>query len=174
MIRQRALLTGAITGLAYASLLFMTWKSGVSELADFLTLYTYTPIIFLVIGGTAWWLAVKSGREVSFKEVLQFCLLAYLVYELAYAAANYGLFGKLDPKLNNELVEHLMETTRKKLESNGAGKDQKEAVEDLANAGREPLTLMQTVIGLGQNMLIDFLKSLFIATITKQNIFQKA
>lgn len=174
MIRQRALLTGAITGIAYAAILLITWKSGVPVLADFLTLYTYTPIIFLAIGGTAWWLAVKSGQDFSFREILQFCLLSYLVYELAYAAANFSLFGILDKKLNNELVEHLLETTRKKLESNGAGKDQKEAVEDLANAGRAPLTLMQTIIGLGQNMLIDFLKSLFIATITKQNIFQKA
>lgn len=174
MIRQRALLTGAAAGLAYAITLFVTWKSGVPVLANFLTFYTYTPIILLAIGGTAWWLAVKSGMELSFRDVLQFCLLAYLVYELAYAVSNYSLFAKLDPQLNSELVDHLLETTRKKLESNGAGKDQKEAVEDLANAGRAPLTLMQTLIGLGQNMLIDFLKSLFIATITKQNIFQKA
>ncbi|MBZ5856229.1 DUF4199 family protein [Flavihumibacter profundi] len=173
MIRKLSLLTGAAAGFLYAAVLFITWKSGISALANFLTFYTWTPIILLIIGGTAWWLKNRSGILTGFKAILQYALLAYLVFEIIYAAANYGLFGVLDKQLNDQLVQHLLDSTREKLQRGGAGKDQIASVEDLANAGRLPLTIKQTIIGLGQNMLIDFLKCLFIATITKQNITPK-
>lgn len=168
MTRKLSLITGATAGLLYAALLFTTWRAGIGAMATFLTIYTYMPAVLLIIGGGAWWLKTNLPEEPDFKTILQYAVLAYLVFELIYAAANYSLFGVLDKTLNNELVEHLLTTTRAKLANGGAGKDQIEAVEEMADAGRLPLTLKQTAIGLGQNMLVDFLKSLFIATITKQ------
>ncbi|ULQ53907.1 DUF4199 family protein [Flavihumibacter fluvii] len=168
MTKKLSLITGATAGLLYAAILFATWRAGIATMASFLTIYTYLPAVLFIIGAGAWWLKTNLPEEPDFKTFLQYALLAYLVFELLYAAANYSLFGVLDKSLNNKLVEHLLATTRTKLLNGGAGKDQLEAVEDLANTGRLPLTLKQTAIGLGQNLVIDFLKSLFIATITKQ------
>jgi hypothetical protein len=173
MMVKMALITGTTAGLLYASLLFITRSYGVAALASFLTIYAWLPAVFLLIGAGAWWLKIKLLPPPDFKTLLQYGLLAYLIFELLYAAANYGLFGLSDLKLNDQLVQHLLDVTTAKLLKGGAGKDQLNAVRELADAGRSPLTLKQTVIGLGQNMLIDFLKCLLIATITKQNIIRK-
>jgi hypothetical protein len=174
MTRKISLITGATAGLLYSALLIICWKSGIESLATFLTVYAWLPAVLLIIGAGAWWLRNNAPDLPDFKSTLQYALLAYLVFELFYAASNFTLFGVLDKKLNDQLVQHLLDSTKAKLLNGGAGKDQIDAVEDLANAGRLPLTLKQTAIGLGQNMLIDFLKSLFIATITTQNFTRKA
>jgi len=173
MTRNLSLITGATAGLLYVVLLFICWKSGMAALASFLTIYTWVPAVLLIIGFGAWWLHSQDTVSTDFKAILQYALLAYLVFELIYAASNYSLFGLLDKKLNDQLVQYLLDSTKARLEKGGAGKDQITAVEDLADAGRLPLTIKQTAIGLGQNLLIDFLKSLFIATITKQNFIRK-
>lgn len=174
MTRKLSLITGATAGFLYSALLFICWKSGINAVASFLTIYAWLPAVIAIIGAGAWWLNSNNPNATDFKSILQYALLAYLVFELFYAASNYSLFGILDKKLNDQLVQHLLDSTKEKLLKGGAGKDQINAVEDLADAGRMPLTLKQTAIGLGQNMLIDFLKSLFIATITKQYIIRKA
>jgi hypothetical protein len=174
MTRKLSLITGATAGLLYSALLFICWKSGIGSLATFLTVYAWLPAVLLIIGAGAWWLNSRNPNAYDFKSILQYAILAYLIFEMLYAASNYSLFGILDKKLNDQLVQHLLNSTKEKLLNGGAGKDQINAVEDLADAGRMPLTLKQTALGLGQNMLIDFLKSLFIATITKQFIMRKA
>ena len=173
MTKMLSLLTGSIAGLLYAACLFISWKGGINALAGFLSFYTWAPIIVLIIGGGAWWFISRNKLSPEFSLVLQYALLAYLVFELWYAASNFSLFGWLDKELNNQLVQHLLDSTKSRLQNGGAGKDQLRTIEELAESGRSPLTIRQTAIGLGQNLLMDFLKCLFIATITKQKFTRK-
>jgi hypothetical protein len=174
MIRKLSLITGAAAGLLYTLLLFITWKSGVPALAAFLTYYTWTPVVFLIVLGGAWWIKNRIEPLADLKKVLQYALLAYLIYECLYAVSNYGLFGVLDKKLNDQLVQHLWDGDKAKMVEQGSSKERIDAAAELADSARAPLTPKMVVQGFGQNMLLDFIKCLFIATITKQTNQQKA
>lgn len=173
MIRKFSLIIGVVAGLLYLTGLFVSYSMGVPSLGDFLTWYTWLPVIFLLVLGGAWFLRTQSAEPLDLKPMLQYALLAYLIYELIYAGANYYLFAVKDRGLNDRLVEHLLKNSTAKMLEKGAGKDQIEAASDMADSARAPLTFMQLLIGFGQNMILHFIKSIIIATITKQTITKK-
>lgn len=173
MIRKFSLIIGVVAGLLYIAGLFVSYSMGVPSLAGFLTWYTWLPVIFLLVLGGAWWLRTKSEEAPDFKPMLQYALLAYLIYELIYGGATYYLFAVKDRELNDRLVEHLLKNSTAQMLEKGAGKDQIEAARELADSARAPLTFMQLLIGFGQNMILHFIKSIIIATITKQTITKK-
>ncbi|MBC6489437.1 DUF4199 domain-containing protein [Flavihumibacter stibioxidans] len=174
MIRNFSLIIGVVAGLLYTAGLFVSYSMGVPSLGDFLTWYTWLPVVFLLVLGGAWWLRTQSAEAPDFKPMLQYALLAYLIYELIYGGVTYYLFAVKDRGLNDRLVEHLLKNSTEKMLEKGAGKDQIEAATEMADSHRAPLTFMQLLIGFGQNMILHFIKSIIIATITKQTITKKS
>lgn len=174
MIRRIALLAGLSAGLIYAAGLFISYRSGISAMAGFLNAYTWIPIALLLVGAGACWLRINVIPVPGLKELLQYAFLAYFIYELCYASATYGLFGWFDPTANDQLVQHLLMETKQKLGDNSSGSQRMEAIKALADTTKGPLTIDQTIKGMAQQLILDFLKSLFIATITKQIIQPKA
>ncbi|KIC93856.1 DUF4199 domain-containing protein [Flavihumibacter solisilvae] len=173
MNKKIALITGSGAGLLYAIALFIFWKLGMGALAGFMTWYTYLPLIFLIIAGGAVWLRYNS-ITFDFKTALQYAVLAYFIFELLYAVANYSLFALVDREANSLVIQQLLDESVKKMKSAGANEDKINAAKAQAESMKGPLTFSQVLLGFGQNMILNFIKSIFIATITKQTKSTKA
>ena len=174
MIRKTSLIVGLLAGFLFVAGLMISYEMGIASLGSFLTWYTWLPVIFIVVLAGAWYIRTRSAEPLDLKPMLQYALLAYFLYELIYAGANYYLFAFKDRELNNKLVEYLWQNSAKQMAEKGAGKDQIEAAAELANSARVPLTFMQILIGFGQNMILHFIKSVIIATITKQKTHKQS
>ena len=173
MNKKLALITGSAAGLLYTVALFISWKLGIGSLAVFMTWYTYLPLIFLIIAGGAVWLRYNS-TTFDFKTALQYAVLAYFIFELLYAAANYGLFALVDKEANSLVIQQLLDESVRKMKATGVNEDKISAAKTQAESMKGPLTFSQVLLGFGQNMILNFIKSIFIATITKQTQSTKA
>ncbi|ULQ57552.1 DUF4199 domain-containing protein [Flavihumibacter rivuli] len=170
MPKKLSVWVGLSAGLLYTLCLFITWKVGIESMAAFLTWYAYLPVIFVLVLGVAWWYRYSSGAFLELKTVIQYALLAYFIYEMVYAVSNYVLYGLLDKDLNANLVETLFRQSETEMRAKG-GENIEARIEEarkLAESAKKPLTLVQVLIGSGQNLILHFIKSVIIATIIKQ------
>ena len=79
----------------------------------------------------------------------------------------------MDPEANDAVMKYLYAQTEQKLKDGQGGKEKLEAIKKMADSVKGPITYTQVLIGMGQQLIVDFIKSLFIATITKQTIQPK-
>ncbi|GAO45313.1 DUF4199 domain-containing protein [Flavihumibacter petaseus] len=173
MIRRVALITGVSLGLLYGIVLFATYQAGIPVMASFLNIYTWFPLIIVPVGAVAWWLRRNLVPVPDLKELLQYAFLAYVVYEVLYAMCTYGLFGLYDRTANDQLIRHLLAQTEAKMAGQQVPKEKLDEIRKLAGSEKGPLTIRKVLLGFGTNLVLDFIKSLFIATITKQTVHPK-
>ncbi len=169
-----SLLTGGIAGLLYAALLVITYRLGIPAMANFLNLFTWTPLVLIPVAAGAWWLRKNEVPAPDFRALMKYALLAYLVFELIYAVATYGLFSWHDPAANDKLLQHLLDEKLRQLADQKADPSRIKAIEEMADSAKGTVGLKQVVLGFGQNLILDFFKSLLIASITKQTVQPKA
>jgi len=167
-IRQ-SVIVGVIAGLIFAGFSFGTYYSGIPSFAGFTLVYTWIPVImvlFLIFGFN---LRKKMGGFIGFKEVLQYALVAYLVYEIIYAIVTYILFVVIDPLLTQKLLDAIMKTTTDWMKSLGA--PQAKIDEAIANANKQKVQTGTGNIlkGIAWSLIWDFVKSLLIAWIVKKD-----
>lgn len=170
MTVKLSLITGLAAGILYAAGLFISYQSGTAALSGFLSAYAMLPLVLLVIGAGAVWLRRRQQPEADMKELLKYAFLAYFIFELCYAFANLGLFRWIDPTANDQVLQYLLSETERKMKNGQGSAEKLEEIKKMAAAASGPMAYTQVLIGLGQQLIVDFIKSLFIATITKRTI----
>lgn len=168
MINKFALLTGAIAGTLFAASLFISWQMGINSLAGFHKMYAFLPAIFLIVLAAAWWLQQRQGWQLEMKHIIRFSFLSYIVFEVFYFFANYLLFDIIDPSAYPRLVDTLNQQDVAKLRAEGAPEDKIEETIRMGEYAKESLGFGQRMIGIGQALILDFIKSVIIGTIIKQ------
>lgn len=173
MIVRLALYIGAAAGLLYTAALFLSYRSGISALSGFLSGYALLPVVLLLVGAGAIWLRKNERPVPEVRDLIKYAFLAYAIFEVIYAIANLTLFRWVAPTANDEVLQFLLASTEKKFRDGGGSQEKLDEIRKMADSAKGPMSYTQVLIGMGQQLIVDFLKSLFIATITKQTIQPK-
>jgi hypothetical protein len=156
-------------GLLFAAICFACWKGGDSSFANFLFWYRFLPVILILFLIGAFQRRKQLGGYLTFKEALAFAFLAYVVYEIFYAAVTVLLFNIVDPHLQERLVPYILSRTRESLEKmQTPTSDMSRMLEDAKKDFQGTFTPRQIILGFGMSVVYDFAKSVIIALITQR------
>jgi len=167
-IYSSALLTGGILGLLFTGLLFFFWNLGIDEMVAFHKYYAVLPVIFIGVLGAAYLLEHRTNWSIDWKLIIRFALLSYIVFEIFYAIANYLLFDIVDPSAYLRMVDTLNKEDVERLKAGNAPKERIEELIKMGEYAKQSITWVQRLVGIGQNLILDFIKSFLIGFIIKQ------
>jgi hypothetical protein len=160
---------GITGGLIFALLAFACWAGGVDLFANFLMIYTWVPVILVLVLIGAFRRRKQLGGYMSFKEALVFAFLAYVIYEVFYALVTIILFRVIDPNLQQKVFSHTKETMQRILENIGAPQSKiDDTLDEVEKSSSETYTIKQIVLGFGTSLIYDFIKSIIIAAVTQK------
>jgi hypothetical protein len=165
---RQSLIAGITSGLIFSVFSFGTYYSGINSFFSFSIIYKFLPVVAIMVIIFGFNLRKRLGGFISFKEALQFALVSYLVYEIFAAIVTYLLFVVIDPQLTQKLKEAGTEFSMKILKSAGAPREEMDKT--LANMKKQQETTgyKNIWLGLGTNLVLDFIISMLVAVIVKK------
>lgn len=163
-----ALLTGGLLGALFTIGLFVSWKIGIDAMVAFHKYYALLPLVFLATLGSAYWLQHREAWTIDWKQIIRFALLSYVIFEVFYAVANYLLFDIVDPGAYLRMVDTLNKEDVERLKLANAPDEKIQELIKMGEYAKQPITWVQRMVGIGQNLIMDFIKSFLIGFIIKQ------
>lgn len=162
------IILGIFFTIVYGAVSLVTWHQGVVTYVSFLPWmkFGWETLVFLILIGVG--LASRKG-PLGFKSALKYAFVAYLIYEAGYAFSNILIYNILQKDFNHlETVESLTRLVQQS-ERLGAPVDQvKDSLSKELAHPSGPLTFLQLLLGLGQSILFDFVKSMLIAVVIQK------
>jgi hypothetical protein len=128
----------------------------------------FIPYIIILLLFGALTLRKKRGNYLTLKEGLQFAFLAYIIAELMSAAGTYILYNVTDPELTRKSLALGEERTREMLEKLNTPKNEIDQEIAKIRKGSQTTGLKQIIMGMGYELIFDFLKSMIIAFLMKR------
>jgi hypothetical protein len=168
-LKTLGILMGIGFVLLFAALSVLYWKAGVEAYYTFLHYSTFIPWMAVGLALACWLWRQKSGPYVTFLSALQFFFVAYLIYELGYALVTVVLYDALDKTLYYRVLDYSL--TQKKLQyiqQHLPIVQIQDALDDARKHSQEGVTTKQVILGFGQNLLLDFVKSLLLAIVLQR------
>jgi len=164
-----SLIYGVIGGLLFAAICFGCWKGGDEVFANFLFWYRFLPVILILFLVGAFQRRKQLGGYMTVREALAFAFLAYVVYEILYAAVTVLLFNIFDPHLQERLLPIILKRSRESLERMQApANDINKMLEETRKDFQGTFTPKQIILGFGMSVVYDFIKSIIIALISQR------
>jgi len=167
-IYASALLTGTLLGLLFTGILFFSWKQGIDFMVSFHKYYALLPLVFLSVLGAAYFIEQKQNWTIDWKLIIRFAFLSYIIFEIFYALANYLLFDIVDPSAYLRMVDTLNQEDVQRLKEANAPEEKIKELIKMGEYAKQPITWIQRLVAIGQNLILDFIKSVLIGFIIKQ------
>lgn len=168
VILRQSIIAGIISAIIYAGFSFGTYYTSVNSYVSFSYIYALLPIIMIILIVMGFRLRKQFGGYLSFKEVLQFAMVAYLIYEIVVAVTTYILFVVIDPQLTRKMLDLTMQYTTDMMKRFGAPQSQIDDAIAKSHKQQETTGNKNIFLGLGINLVWDFVKSLLVAVIVKK------
>lgn len=165
---KSAITYGVIAGLIYCVLSTVSWVMGTSAYTGFMMIYTWVPVIFILMLVGAFQERKAKGGYASFKEILRFVFLAYITYEVIYMIYYVLLYQIIDTSLSQKVLQESLEKTRAFMEKMGASETDIDKAMDKAREQGETSIFQQVFLGFGLALVFDFIKAAIIAAIVKK------
>ena len=160
---------GVFFTLLFAIGSYVCWKAGLSNFVTFLKWSTWAPIMFIGLPVVCFLWRQKNGFYLSFLEALQFFFVAYLVYEIGYALVNIVLYDVLDKTLYSRALQFNLEQLKASLQQMNQSVVSVQSEIDQAKADPfKGVSVKQLLLGFGQNLVMDFVKSLLLGIVLKE------
>jgi hypothetical protein len=167
-IYASALLTGTLIGLLFTGFLFFSWNQGIDFMVSFHKYYALLPLVFLSVLGAAYLIEQKQNWTIDWKLIIRFAFLSYIIFEIFYALANYLLFDIVDPSAYLRMVDTLNQEDVQRLKEANAPEEKIKELIKMGEYAKQPITWIQRLVAIGQNLILDFIKSVLIGFIIKQ------
>lgn len=167
-IYASALLTGTLLGLLFTGILFFSWKQGIDFMVSFHKYYALLPLVFLSVLGATYFIEHKQNWTIDWKLIIRFAFLSYIIFEIFYALANYLLFDIVDPSAYLRMVDTLNQEDVQRLKEANAPEEKIKELIKMGEYAKQPITWIQRLVAIGQNLILDFIKSVLIGFIIKQ------
>ena len=157
------IILGVFFTVVYGTFSLFTWHRGVDAYVAFLPFAKFgweTIVVILLIGAGLWW---RQGY-MPFKRGVQYAFLAYVIYELGYALVNVVIYDILDKGFNHGVIVTSLQKELAQSVKMGLTTEQIKdtlATEEAHPSG--PITFLQLLLGFGQSLLFDFIKSMLVA-----------
>jgi hypothetical protein len=163
------ILLGISFVLLFGLLSFIYWKKGVEIYYSFLHYSTFIPWLAGILAAACWLWTRKNGPYLPFLDALQFFFVAYLIYELGYALITVLLYDILDKTLYYRVLEFsLNQKMGEYLQQHQPVVQLQDALDSARKNSGEGVTAKQLTLGFGQNLLLDFVKSLLLAIVLQK------
>lgn len=121
-------------------------------------------IIILIIYGIQ--LRKRNGGYMAFKEGLQYAFVSYVVVTILVAIGTYILYNVIDKELTQKSFDMGMERTRSFMERMGTPTE--EVDKQIEKMGKPTTGSKNFILGIGQDLIWHFVKSLLIALVIKR------
>ncbi|MCU0384397.1 MAG: DUF4199 domain-containing protein [Flavihumibacter sp.] len=167
-IYPSALLTGTLLGLLFSGILFFSWKQGIDFMVSFHKYYALLPLVFLSVLGAAYFIEQKQNWNIDWKLIIRFAFVSYIIFEIFYAMANYLLFDIVDPSAYLRMVDTLNQEDVQRLKEANAPEEKIKELIKMGEYAKQPITWIQRLVAIGQNLILDFIKSVLVGFIIKQ------
>ncbi|TDX02309.1 DUF4199 domain-containing protein [Dinghuibacter silviterrae] len=167
-LNKLGIILGILFSVVYAAFSLGTWHAGVNAYVAFLPYATFVwaplTVVLLIAGG----LTIRKGH-LPFVKALQYAFLAYILYELGYAAVNIIIYNVLDKSWGHQVTMVSLQNLAAKSAKLGLPMDQiNDSLAQEQKTPTGPLTFLQVLIGLGQGLLWDFVKSMIVALLVQK------
>jgi hypothetical protein len=160
---------GLVNGIIALVILFWSYQGSIEVFNYVMIIARFTPYMMLIVIIYGFYLRKKNGQLMTFKDALQYAFLSFVIADLMIAIGTYILYNVVDPDLTRRSIDF----SAKKAEEGLAKldpehrKDLAKEIEDLRKS--DPHTpLQKIVLGLGLELIVDFVKSLVIALIIRR------
>jgi hypothetical protein len=168
-LKRLGILMGIFYVFLFALLSVICWQAGLAQYVAFLKYSTLLPLMVLGLAAACWWWRQKNGPYLDFLKALQFFFVAYLIYEAGYALVTILLYDILDKTLYYRALEFSLSQQRAELLLKHLPDVQiKDALENAAKDRDQGVTVKQLILGFGQNLLLDFVKSLVLSVVLQK------
>ncbi len=167
-VLNQSIIAGIISAIIYGAFSFGTYYTSVNSYVSFSYIYALLPVIMILLIVMGFRIRKQFGGYLSFKEVLQFAFMAYVIYEIVVAITTYLLFVVIDPQLTRKMLDITMKYTADMMKRFGAPQTQIDDAIAKSHKQQETTGNKNILLGIGINLVWDFIKSLLVAVIVKK------
>ena len=167
-ILTQSIIAGIISAVIYVLFSFGTYYTSINSYVVFSYIYALLPVIMILLIIMGFRLRKQLGGYIDFKEMLQFAFVAYLIYEIAVAVTTYILFVVIDPQLTRKMLDMTMQYTTDMMKRFGAPQAQIDETIAKSHKNQETTGRQNILLGIGINLVWDFIKSLLVAVMVKK------
>lgn len=163
-IKAYALRIGLIIGLIELAMLFGSYYYSMDLFLFVIQVVTrWIPYALLTLLITGLTLRKNLGGFLSLKEGLQFAFLAYVISAVMLALGTYILYNYIDKDLTAKSIEIGIERTRAVMTANGDPQSDINSEIEKIRSTKESTGLKNIILGLGLDLIFNFVKSMLIA-----------
>ncbi|MDB5253514.1 MAG: hypothetical protein JWP27_2683 [Flaviaesturariibacter sp.] len=166
--RTEGIKYGIINGLIGLALLFGSYFCGFETFAKVQFLGSFVPYMAVVLILAGFQLRKRNGGYLSFKEAIKFTFLSYIVAAVLLAIGNYILFVVVDKGLTERLFRFGVEKNIAMLHSINAPQSEIDKVLKEANANKTETNFKNIFLGMGINLIRDFVVSMLISILIRR------
>lgn len=167
-LKNAGLILGSSAGLLSTLVMFICWKLGYEQIANYQFYEKFVPLVFIIflVGGFQ---LRKNNDSFNFKQALQYSFSSYILHALIVAVATYFLYNVIDKNLTQHTLNIAVTRLQKSMQAFGATQKEidemtKNTIESAGDTG-----FKRIFYGFGTGLVIDFIKSLILAAIVKKS-----
>lgn len=169
LINQYAIKAGLAASILYILLLFGSWAIGIAVFVKVSAIYKLLPVIIILLLIFGFQLRKQNGGFILLAEVLKFAFLAYVIYELVYAASNYLLYSVIDKGLSSKVLAASEGQTRTFLKMLGMPQASiDDSIEQAKSSNTSGMSWGQLIMGFGGGLILDFILGIGVAAIVQK------
>jgi hypothetical protein len=169
-LNRLAVYLGIIFVIVYSWSGYFAWSRGIDVFAVYMRLSLFIPLIFVTLIVLGWYHRQQNAEPyLSFKQGLQFAFIAYMIFEVGMLVFNITLYNFVDKTLYFKLEEYnLLQTQAGLVKMHIEDKSVADALDKVRKDPIKDLTVMQILIGVGQDVIWYFLKSMGVGIILQR------
>ena len=163
-IKAYAVRVGLILGLIELVMLFGSYYYGMDLFLFVIqVVLRWIPYIFLTLLITGLTLRKNLGGFLTLKEGLQYAFLAYVIAAVMLAIGTFILYNYIDKDLTSKSIEIGIERTKAIMTANGNPQSEINTEIEKIRKSQESTGLKHIILGLGLDLIFNFVKSMLIA-----------
>jgi hypothetical protein len=159
---------GIINGLIGLALLLGSYSIGFETFAQMQFIGSFLPYMAVILILAGFHLRKRNGGFLSFKEAIKFTFLSYVVAAILLAIGTYVLFVVLDKGLTERLFRFGVDKNIAMLKSIHAPQTEIDKLLKEANANQTETNFRNIFLGMGINLIRDFVISMLISILIRR------
>lgn len=167
-IKKEGIKFGLINGMLALLLLFGSYYMGFNAFANMQFIDNFLPYMMIILIIAGFQIRKQNGGYLPFKEAIQFTFLSYVIAAFLTAVGTYVLFVLIDQSLTDRLFRAGIEKNRILMERMHASKEDIEKFLEDAAKNKSETNLKNIFLGLGIELIKDFVISMVIAIIIRK------
>ncbi|MDB5197416.1 MAG: hypothetical protein JWP88_1787 [Flaviaesturariibacter sp.] len=166
--KKEGLKYGLLNGILGLCLMYGTYYIGFDAFTKMQFIGRFIPYMMLILILAGLQIRKRNGGYLPFKDAIKFTFLSYVISSLLIAIGTYVLFAVIDKGLTERLFQAGIEKTRLMMETMNAPKEEMDKLAKQAASGPTDTSLKTIFLGLGQDLILNFVLSMLVSIIIRK------